>query len=646
MNLEETKNRNIVTINLNDVIYSPDNSKYLEERSQVLGKSIKDVLVKEYGINVDKQYEELLYGISKCFVYPFKDNKAVVLPVEPGVGKSTAVNEFLKYMTTIDQKFGCIVVKERKEDVKKLAYDLSGQAYPLYGFDDDCLEGKTVYRRSVCNSCNNDNCRLKKNYREQKKYPILVMTTERFKQHLQYERNMEYFSRWYSLKDGLEYKRDILIIDEKPCITINESITLEELLEIKRTLNSIKVKGVLSRERKQLVQYIDELIDRGVGTRKPENLSISVNPINESYVISNRLKSYFNDIYQDDDISIIQRLEHFINKGAVVKKCGGYNNDTWIFRGMEYMDYSKLEFEKTLILDGTALYDTDYKRDHFNVLNFKRIRNYENLYINICSNLKISKKKSQEQNQLYYKNIADDITTIAGESETLILTYKEVEDELRDIIFSDPDGSRNIYLDHFGNVKGSNRYKNCSKIFCYGLLSKGDDYYAAKAMSIYDKTYENLGVVPNCKNYELKFNEQEIQEVFTRDQFVDLVQSILRIKIRSSTREKVEVYIFVKNTQLKNMLQEYFRGCTIQDWVPEKIALNDESVEIREAIRISNIIKDIFAIKKEISKKELREKLGIKNPQQLRSKVSHSIVVTTLKDLGIIEENKRYVKAS
>jgi hypothetical protein len=31
----------------------------------------------------------------------------------------------------------------------------------------------------------------------------------------------------------------------------------------------------------------------------------------------------------------------------------------------------------------------------------------------------------------------------------------------------------------------------------------------------------------------------------------------------------------------------------------EKIALNDESVEIREAIRISNIIKDIFAIKKE-----------------------------------------------
>jgi hypothetical protein len=51
-----------------------------------------------------------------------------------------------------------------------------------------------------------------------------------------------------------------------------------------------------------------------------------------------------------------------------VKKCGGYNNDTWIFRVMEYMDYSKLEFEKTLILDGTALYDTDYKREHFNVL--------------------------------------------------------------------------------------------------------------------------------------------------------------------------------------------------------------------------------------------------------------------------------------
>jgi hypothetical protein len=78
---------------------------------------------------------------------------------------------------------------------------------------------------------------------------------------------MESFLRWYSLKDGLEYKRDLLIIDEKPCITINESITLEELLEIKRTLNSIKVKGVLSRERKQLVQYIDELIDRGISTR-------------------------------------------------------------------------------------------------------------------------------------------------------------------------------------------------------------------------------------------------------------------------------------------------------------------------------------------------------------------------------------------
>ena len=97
------------------------------------------------GIQVDTQTRLVYEGILSKFL---SDQHAItVCPLEPGGGKSTLMETFLKYMLENDiSKAGTIVVVERIETAKKLAEQLGIYRTYMENFDAPCwMPNKSAY---------------------------------------------------------------------------------------------------------------------------------------------------------------------------------------------------------------------------------------------------------------------------------------------------------------------------------------------------------------------------------------------------------------------------------------------------------------------------------------------------------------------
>ncbi len=186
-----------------------------------------DWMKKKYGnrVNQNKPYretvQEMIYGILSA-----KEGELTVIPASMGVGKSTLLMVFAKFMALNDPEFGCIIVKERIEDMDILAEQLGYIddkyedekicfAWKSYN-EKSCLEGHKEYRKGMCIECNNSNCDVKAPiYEKYEDYPVVVISHERLFRLANTEDMLNKLMEWAD-KDGNKHRRKYIFIDEQP----------------------------------------------------------------------------------------------------------------------------------------------------------------------------------------------------------------------------------------------------------------------------------------------------------------------------------------------------------------------------------------------------------------------------------------------
>ena len=196
-----------------------------------------------------------------------------------------------------------------------------------------------------------------------------------------------------------------------------------------------------------------------------------------------------------------------------------------------------------------------------------------------------------------------------------------------------------VLINHYGNVKGSNNYADCTVLVMVGIPHKGDPYYISKYEAIYGKVSN-----PKTKtiNHVRRFRDQKLEMIKLNDQLVDAIQDILRIKIRNKDNtEAVKVFIPTKDHVFNNLLTEYFEGAAIQKWL-----INETFPDWYEPL------KELFVqlkVGQKIRKAEIKREIGVKwgmlEKRHFKGFNINPIFLKLINSIGITElNNQSYIR--
>lgn len=601
----------------------------------VLAKTVAG-RIKAFTKMITPEHYEQLKTAATVLLADLKTDKPVVIAMEMGLGKSTMIEEFLKLKLNTDNDFGAIVVKERIEDILALEANLNGKAKAVYSFYPDyCLKGYKEYQRAVCKSCEAE-CKIKKAIIEQKNYPVLLMSSERFRLEMLYGQHLKDFLIFYD-EEGLEHRRNILIIDEKPPLAINRPITRYDIRKVYEVIQNIQPESELYNEAQHLMVYLKKLN----ALLNDLDYSSPFLPVFEpGFRLSDKFKRFFEDAYLENDVEILEHIASLIRKGGVLRaekvkiKLEAQAITT------DYIEFAKLKGLKTIIFDGTAKYDVEYRDEQFAMLELPDIRNYDNLTIYNCpinmSRTNVLSKKSSER--FDFQKLFWDLESIKGK-EVFVLTYQKlvntVKKDMENTKFYE---NNHIYLDHYNNIKGKNIYADCTVMLNLGINYKGDAYYLAKAISL----GEDLRVSDiSDREDRIEMLNEKMMRIIESDLFTEMIQNFSRTALRKSSGEQVEIYSFISDSGLLSLLKAYFVNATIEAWYPEefyKHYLMCGTEHDQKLLKLGNFLQTRFSRESVVTKKEIREVLGYADQDTLANHLKADYIKYILYKLNVEEK--------
>ena len=347
---------------------------------------------------------------SKIVFGKLKEDIITVVPAPCGFGKSSITLEILqkqieRYKKEVT-KDGIIIVTDRLDSLRKTEADLEsvgleGYTYLLEGWNEQiCLNKKVKmggYKSCTPAYCSFfSKCKISKQQNEQVAYPILLITNARLRESFE---TIKEYSKW---DHG---NRTILLIDERPDVLNNLKVTTELLNSIATALSKLDFET--PQEKTTLENKFNEV-------------SIAIaNKIQELRDTSKRFlvtDSINNSICKND--SVFVELWNKYMKNAY--KWELEHIHTVLIQGGFYVFEKKTEFIstigsrdlkelycdtfKTIIFDGTALYDPQYlgmyDKGSLKFLDIENTRIYDNLTINVYNKHKLSKTSFNQKDYL------------------------------------------------------------------------------------------------------------------------------------------------------------------------------------------------------------------------------------------------------
>ncbi|WP_199426985.1 hypothetical protein [Thermaerobacillus caldiproteolyticus] len=521
------------------------------------------------GIIVDQQSKLVCQNILDSAL-SFK-KQVLSVPLPPGGGKSTLIEVMLKYLLKHDINIaGAVIAVERIETAKKLAKSIGQYEIWLDGLGIDISrrefkkaayvmesaftselckkkEGIEEYVHGICRGCpEKKECPIAQKYREQKRYPIVIISHTR----LAMDKDRLHNYREWGDENGDTHERRLLIIDEKPPLVTVQNLTLDDINEFEYQIHnmSYEIEGV--NEVKELIQKVKAFFYNNL-LQDHEVIA----PIEPIYRFN--FKKVWYQSYTGKNPYLIEKIEHFIQNGGRISR----NNNQVNIVTHKVVNYEFKNFS-TIILDGTSNIDMEYKvGTELNILHVPKIRTYENLTFYMAP-ISMS-KQALLNNRERLDDLVKYVRKIAEKENILVLCYKEYEDTLEQLL--EPEIKRGeVKLNHFGNVKGSNDYNDCTTLVLAGVQHKGHPYYIAKFDALYGACDDTE---TNTINGVVRFKNIDLERLKLNDQLVDLIQDICRTKVRNKDgNEPVKVYIPTKDKVLINLLNQYFTGSTVREW--------------------------------------------------------------------------------
>lgn len=478
--------------------------------------------------------EELKQFINKHIKEDTDTNKLSVLPLPCGVGKS----EYIKYLLAeaIQRNKGLIVVTDSVERLND---------YVMNGQDDFLIEylQRNLNRVSILTSDTLSKEVLTISYK-----PIILMTTQRY-----FSLDREEIIK---LTTG-SIKRDRIIFDEKIYILESRKLTVKSLNDIATALREGLDNTVVDDDKQWLIGQYDQL-NAVLQQRLRENEESNNNTANfrrevffdaDGLTISvdddkfNTLISRYRTLlrrYNPEVLKDLKAIDKLLIDGAITSqkvKSKSSNQDYQNYFTVVINNVDRLinVGAKVFVMDGTADISPEYKLNCVDMIDctpFKR--DLSKLTINIVnvntSKGKLTSKSSKTDNLI--KSIIDYIKSDPQDYNT-IFTYQSIEHRFKDQF-------KNV--NHFGNIKGSNQYREVNNICQVGLNRWSELIYVLYANEI-----------GRCNDLDESLIKR-IYDVETIDRIrcslilSDIEQNIYRCSIRNNGNKHKCNYMILFNT--------------------------------------------------------------------------------------------------
>lgn len=466
-----------------------------------------------------------------------------VIPLPMGYGKSTILATVVGELARTQPDFGCIIVKERVDDLKALRreltdYDEFDEAITKYsylwrGFSEDaCRKGysKEEYRR--CPTCGQEDCPVKKARKAQGFYPVLLITHERLFRKANSDDLLNGMTEWVD-RDGARHTRRFLFIDERPKFipvsrfpTVDFAIFIEEL----RTLDKGSALGI----------DVD-LIERRGRHYLAGMVEGKTNVLCDAEMVSQlkQVEGVWWRQYDGDKPELLSNFMCFFAQGGYLDRRKDGEKDSKKVTVSWVTDYVFKDYA-TVILDGTAAMDLTYPSNVIMAPLGKQpilMRDCSRVAVWNCSDMSLSMHTATREK--LDKFVIPEVKRIQECGRTLVICHKKNEKYLREQL----SGCRNVTIGHFNALKGSNDFRDCINVFFAGTLNFGDPYYAEKARRVIGSN--SLSFEAKTLQRRHRFVDDRVDSIRANDMAVNRLQDIMRCVLRNPYyQEPVSVYMF------------------------------------------------------------------------------------------------------
>lgn len=616
-------------------------------------RSVKDLKINmavgEYKENIpsvsDKQVEFAKNLVDKIFNLEM-DSKIEVNYNRCGMGKSTIIKAVLNQLVNnygfwgdspreaqLDPYgHGAIVITDRLDRLEEIAN--------YNGLHDRCYLMK--YNKEDEGQLDRNNRKeFQKQLSEQYKYPIVLLSTQKYFKMKECERKSLY--EW---KNG---KRKILICDEKPPIVSKEIIDERYLSNIRIELESLP-KG---EDRTFLIEYWKKFYSWLDGVRDSYT-EYDINWIcgsgNDCLLSSATDKSFFNKLAELGSTKLydsVCKLKDINKKGCLFISNGdkGQDNSRKFILIKDNTKKFDIDKCKILIFDATAMYDIDYTiSDKYNILKLDDTKDSDITLHHIMVSTSQKKLKTDIN---HIQNISKYINTL-GE-DLFVTTYGKKSGLFQK--FSSLINSKEIA--YFGDVKGKNNWNSYSDMAHIGLNRKSNDVYLSTYIALTgisekwndiqdnDVIYAEIeSILDNSKGI---FKSEKLQRIVESDLVVDTVQNIMRIKCRHFNNKDIcNVFLLCSssyNAVIKKI--EETINCSVLKYVPdifsEAKVMERKAIEGKEMTNPQKVMKYINSLDKGsiIKTKDIYENTGLSKKELNKAKennvVSNWFAINTIK---------------
>ncbi len=487
-----------------------------------------------------------------------------------GAGKSTAISYLIREVIQHNDGQGLLIVTDRKERFPEYTYFDAERDPELSGFLEDHQDRITVMTA--------DNYR--EAYASQYHTPILMMTTQRY-----FDSDPDELRQFFRWEGG---PRPLVIFDEECPLSEAVEVSIGAINDVDTALRASVMDGTEDRDWcvKQWDALKEEYIEIG---ERYEAICKNKNRVFHQAKRQNltedddRFFAYFRAhkgeiISQKDKAFETVRAVRQLLTGWGICSCQKLNaerqGDKYHRTFYTFLDnrrHVQVPGVKFIILDGTGDISPVYResfvaqphqfREHFRSLN--------NLTIKLVDaqtnrkNLSHAPKRELERNLQEIKEYIESLPDL-GSDPTLFVYMEGAEPYFRKhlIDLKQPNQGPNWHIEHLGNVKGKNTFKDASCIIQVGLNRLPEDYYFAFVLGHDDKFREQLAGTSYDETPDMieAYLKEDTVKVWTDEMLLtDIEQNMYRGLIRSPILTKSMTFYILFRLRLNERLVDMIR---------------------------------------------------------------------------------------
>lgn len=503
----------------------------IESRIELTVKEYKKNIIENCGGIHPKQLE-FAEGLIRLF-YEYDKEQIYVNSNRCGMGKSTLLKAFLNnlvndnmWMEPTLSGYGAIIIHDSLAGLENIAtYEgLENKCYFMrYDKTDDDNRTKA-----------NSRTEFTQQLKEQSKYPVVLMTTQKY-----FKMNKQERKLLYNWDKG---KRVIKIIDEKPYVISTTTIDEKYLADI-----SISLEGLPKSEIKDFIVDSWESIKTKLHQLKKSYSKYETMWIKSSeqplLLTKSEDKKFFSLLDTEQCVSAnlydkIKAIKSIFSDGCLFEASSNKDQDnsrkfTLISNNLDKFDLDKCG---TFVLDATSKFDTDYQLEgSFDVHRFDDKKDQSDITVHHI-------KTSTSQNTLI-KNDRKAIDTICkwGNQTFADGAFVATYSDKRGIYQSLYDGLESKNIAYFGDIKGKNDWESYETMAHIGLNRKSNTVYLQKYIVLKNKITEWNSMEDDTIQIEIQellktekglFVDEHMDTIMQGDIVVDTIQNVMRIKCR------------------------------------------------------------------------------------------------------------------